>query len=104
MQSYLLRFLILFFALLPQLVLADNEGGVGDLAESLIAPVGLIYDFISTAAIIIGIVCFFGAFIRYNEFRNNPTSVPISSVITLIILGIALLCLPFLNTINFFNQ
>jgi hypothetical protein len=104
MQSYFIRFLILFFAFNPHLALAVQATGLGDVAESLIAPVGLLYEFISAAAIIIGITCLFGAFIRYTQFRINPVAAPISSVITLIVLGIALLCLPFLKTIDFFNQ
>lgn len=103
MRSYLLSFFIFFLALSGThvAVAATDLGGV---AESLIAPVGLLYDFISAAAIIIGITCLFGAFLRYTQFRINSTAAPISSVITLLILGIALLCLPFLNTIDFFNQ
>lgn len=110
MRRYILYFSIVFTALLGHgLVLAATNNGVGDFASSMIEPVGVLSNFISTAAIIIGVGCIFGAFLRYSQYRINPVAAPLSSVLILLILGLLLLGLPFLdlllgNNIAFLHQ
>ena len=74
--------------------------GIGDYATELLEPVNVLSDFIGSGAIIIGIACLFGAFIRYGQYRINPLAAPLSSVITLLILGLLLIGLPFLYLIT----
>jgi len=102
MQSFFLSIFVFIFVFFgsSRIALAADVTGLGDVAESLIAPVGLISNFISATAVAIGIACLFGALLRYHQFRINPVAAPISSVITLLVLGIALLCLPLLKVIT----
>ncbi len=36
----------------------------------------------------------FSSFLRYLRYRQNPLAAPLSSVVTLLVIGLALLCLP----------
>jgi hypothetical protein len=100
MPRYILRLLVIVLTLFASpLVSAAELVGIGDFADSLIAPVGVVSDFVNTAATIVGIACIFGAFLRFGQFRINPVAAPISSVIILFILGLSLLCLPLLNVV-----
>lgn len=78
------------------LSIPSSGGGLGDMANMLEEPVGIATQLIMTGAIIVGISCLFGAFVRYFQFRINPLANPIGTVFTLLVLGILLLCLPLL--------
>lgn len=85
-------------------VLADQEASTtpsfGEFATQLSEPVGILGDFMSTGSIVLGIMSFFAAFLRYLQYRVNPLSSPLSTVVTLIILGILFICLPFLHLLG----
>lgn len=70
--------------------------GIGDIAENMMEPVSVLSNFIGSASLIVGICALFAAFLRYMQHRVNPLSAPLGSVIMLIIIGIVLLCLPFI--------
>ena len=76
-----------------------NKGieGLGGFADSLMQPVHVISDFLSSMAVIIGMTCIFASFVRYMQHRVNPLAHPIGTVITVLILGILLVLLPLLN-------
>lgn len=98
MKTYILRFLLgSFIFAYSHFVSAANQKGVGEFANEMVAPVGLIASFITAASIMIGVGCIFGAFLRYSQFRINPLAAPIGSVILLLVLGLVLLALPMLN-------
>lgn len=67
---------------------------IGAVANNLLQPVEMLSGFFSGASVIIGMSCLFGAFVRYRQYRTNPLASPISTVITLLVLGILLLLLP----------
>jgi len=69
---------------------------LGDMAQDLLEPVTIISDFVNTAAIVVGICCLLGAFLRFLEYRKNQMVSPISTVVLLFIMGLALLGLPFI--------
>ena len=101
MIKYILRFLsngsfaCLLFSILSQSASAvDTAGGFGGVADNLMVPVEVLSSIMSGASIVIGLTCLFGALIRYMQYRVNPLANPISTVITLLVLGIVLLCLP----------
>lgn len=79
--------------------MAANDQSIGKFATELMEPVGILSDFVSTTALIIGFSCIFAAFLRYMQYRVNPLASPISTVIFLFILGLALLGMPFLYKI-----
>ncbi|MBV8803174.1 MAG: hypothetical protein JO131_09510, partial [Gammaproteobacteria bacterium] len=63
MKTYILRFLMVFFILLhSSIVTAAGSGGVGEFANAMIEPVGLVANLITTGSVMIGVGCLFGAF------------------------------------------
>ncbi|MDR3477512.1 MAG: hypothetical protein P4M14_05705 [Gammaproteobacteria bacterium] len=88
---------ILFFCALclPVLaVAATHPAGIGQVANNMLEPVYLVSDFVSSAAIIIGGTCLFGAFLKYMQYRINPLAAPMSTVLVLFLMGLVLVCLP----------
>lgn len=91
-----MRLLITFlFILIPSIVHADELAGIGKVALNILEPVNIVSDFIGSASIIIGVTALFAALLRYMQYRVNPLAAPASSVVLLLIIGIVLLCLPF---------
>ncbi|HSW94046.1 MAG TPA: hypothetical protein VLJ15_06820 [Gammaproteobacteria bacterium] len=72
----------------------ETPGGFGGVATNLLLPVHVVSSFLYGMSIVIGLVCLFAAFVRYLQYRVNPLANPISTVVTLLILGILLLVLP----------
>ena len=90
------RILFICVILIPGLVLAAQTPppGIGGVATNMLEPVYVVSGFISTASIIIGGTCLFGAFLKYMQYRVNPLAAPMSTVLVLLIIGIILVCLP----------
>ena len=59
-------------------------------------PEQILSSFVLTAAVVIGSCCLFAAFVRYMQYRVNPLANPISTVVTLFLIGAILLCFPWL--------
>lgn len=76
---------------------AEHLHSLGEFAQDLMGPVALVGDFIRAGSLVLGSMCIFGALVRYKEHRVNPYAAPISTVITLLILGVILLGLPFIH-------
>jgi len=89
-------FLMLFLQSMTPLGYANDVPSIGGFANEMMGPVSMLSDFIGTASIIVGISCLFASFLRFMQYRVNPLASPISTVVVLIILGIATLLLPFL--------
>ena len=89
--SYILFFIII---LISSLVCAEEMSGFGGMAKSMMEPVNILSDFVSSVALILGIMFIFGSFIKYLQYRVNPLAVPISTVVFLLICGIVLVLLP----------
>ncbi len=98
MFLFILRFLLLLIAVFS-VSQALAEPSIGEFATQLMEPVSILYKFISTASIMLGILCIIAALLRYMQYRVNPLMSPLGSVIVLFILGPALLGLPFLHVI-----
>lgn len=92
----LLRLIGCFAGLIPSLVWAEKVEGIGEVAQELIGPATVLSNLVGSASIIIGVACIFGSFVRYMQHRVNPMVSPWSTIIFLFILGIVLLCLPFI--------
>lgn len=93
-----LKFLQRFFyisilALIPAQLLAEVTG-YGAVANNLMVPVTIVSNALSSIAIIVGITSLFAALLKYLQHRENPLAHPISVVITLLLIGIALVLLP----------
>lgn len=89
-------FFMVFYAI-PSLGVAQEDFGLGRLADTLMGPVVVMSDFIVTGSLLIGTVFLFASLIRYVEHRRNPLMVPISTVIFLLIAGQVLILLPMLS-------
>lgn len=75
-------------------VVAEPPVGIGQVADNMLEPVSVLSDFISTACLVLGLAFLFTTLIKYIEHRRSPLMVPISTVIFLLILSLALLALP----------
>jgi FtsH-binding integral membrane protein len=89
--------LILATSMLPTLAMAAYQvrgTGAGKVADNLMEPVSILANFIGSMSIVIGISFLLASFLKYMQYRVNPLVAPISTVITLFIMGIVLLCIP----------
>lgn len=93
MWSFISRILLIFGCLLPGVVSATS---LGQVANNLMAPVFILTNFIASISLTIGISFIFASVIKYMQYRVNPLAVPISTVILLLIMGIVLVCLPWM--------
>lgn len=75
---------------------AARNTGLGAMATNIMEPVSLLSDFVTAACLIIGGSFIFASIIKYKEHRRSPLMVPISTVIFLIVAGLALIGLPFM--------
>ena len=99
MKNILIKFLFLFLygILLLALAASHRATGLGGVAVNMMEPVSLMSDFVHTACVIIGASFLFASIIKYVEHRRSPLMVPISTVVFLVIAGLALIFLPFLG-------
>lgn len=99
-MTFLMRVLVMTI-LFPAVALAAQSGtattaGLGALADTFVEPVNTVTSFVSTSCFIIGGTCLFSGFMRYLQYRVNPLANPLSTVVTLFILGALLILFPFL--------
>lgn len=73
---------------------AAHIAGIGSVADNMLEPISILTDFVTTAALLIGAMFFFVAFVKYMQHRKNPLAVPINNVVFLVIFGILLIILP----------
>lgn|SRR3990167_9577487 len=95
----LMQILLLFISglIFTSLFAADKHlPGLGGVAQNMMDPVGLFSDFVYTGCFVIGGSFLFASIVKYMEHRRSPLMVPISTVVFLLIAGLALLLLPFL--------
>lgn len=86
---------ILFF--IPIIAYGEDDlTGIGKVALNILDPVSIVADFLGSASLIIGCSCLFAAILKYIQHRTNPHAAPLSTIITLLAMGIALVGLPFL--------
>lgn len=87
--------------LIPVLALAERRAqGLGGVAQNIMEPVTLMSSFVHTACFVIGGSFLFASVIKYVEHRRSPLMVPISTVVFLVIAGLALVLLPFVGALT----
>ena len=69
---------------------------LGDLSDKLMLPMSVLTSALYNMSLAIGIALLFGALIQYKNYRNNPSQIPISRFVTLLIFGLVLIALPVL--------
>lgn len=77
------------YALVP-----DSLGGLSD---RVLLPMSLLTSALYNMSLAIGIALLFGALIQYKNYRNNPSQVPLSRPVTLLVFGVILVVLPILT-------
>ena len=76
-------------------LVASNS--IGEAAGVLLEGTNLLTKFFWAGCIFCGVFLLTAALSNYREHRNNPKLVPMSTVITYIILGIIVIMIPILN-------
>ncbi len=99
MKQALYKFLLLFMVPIT-VAIAKQAPGLGSVAQNILEPVGIVSDFLHTACIVIGASFLFASIIKYIEHRRSPLMVPISTVVFLLIAGLALVLFPFLGKLT----
>jgi len=96
MINYIIRIIALIMVM-PVVALADQSGvtGIGGLASVFVDPVNTVTGFLSISSFIIGATCLFSGLLRFFQYRINPLANPLSTVITLFIIGTLLIIFPF---------
>src|SRR5579883_194003 len=72
-----------------------TEPGLGGVAENILGPVDIITQFVGSASIVVGICSLLASFLKYRQHRVNQLVAPLSTIVVLFLIGVALLLLPF---------
>lgn len=75
-------------------------GGIGSVANNMMDPVTLFYQFVSSGCLLIGGGFLFASVVKYFEHRRSPLMVPISTVVFLVIAGLVLIALPLIGYVT----
>lgn len=89
-MNKILRSLLLLVT--PCTAMAES---IGQFAGQLIEPVTILSNFISSGSFIVGVMLLVSALMRFMQYRVNPLASPLGTVLILLVLGIMLICLPF---------
>lgn len=84
---------LITIAMLSFINFAYASESFGDVAKNMLQPLTALSSLVHAVCFIAGAGMLGGAFIRYRHYRNNPVEATLSSVIALIIIGIALIVL-----------
>jgi len=85
-----------------------QDSSLGGLAQNILGPFSAMGKIMMAVCIVGGVGFILGSVVQYKAHRENPTQVRISTPLLLLILGIALVSLPFLGKYSssslFLNQ
>lgn len=90
----IIAFILLLVSIDAYALIPDS---LGDLSDKLLLPMSLLTSALYNMSLAIGIALLFGAVIQYKNYRNNPSQVPLSRPITLLVFGVILVVLPILT-------
>ncbi len=90
-----IKLLLLLLCILPFNLFA--QGSLGDAAENLMGPTSIVMKIVDIACYIIGLVFVMMSIAQYRNHRQNPKLVPLGTPITLVILGIILVMIPYMT-------
>ncbi len=83
-----------FLVFLPVVALAKT-GSLGDSADSLLNMTAMVTKLMHIACYIIGVALILGSVAQYKNHRQNPKLVPLGTPITLLILGVIAVLIPY---------
>lgn len=73
---------------------ASYAAGIGEMAESLLGPLGYLTSIVNKICYVIGFTLIVGSGMQYKRYRDNPTEVRLGQVLMLLIFGIIVVILP----------
>ncbi len=88
------------FALSEYANAAVDQPSLGEAAENMLGPLGLLTEGFYKICYVIGATLLLGAGLQYKNYRNNPSAVRLSTPIVLLLLGIALILLPLIGMLS----
>ncbi len=95
------RFICLFWGLFSLATASFAQGGgIGTVANNMMDPVTVFYQFIQSGCLLIGGGFIFASIVKYFEHRRSPLMVPISTVVFLLIAGTILVLLPLIGYVT----
>lgn len=80
-----------------EIKLAHADSSIAQLSSNILGPVSLFTKTLYNACYIIGTMLIMSSFVQYRDHRNNPSQVPISRPVLLLIFGLLLIGLPFIG-------
>lgn len=87
-----------FIVIWPGVLFADVS--LGDIADTLMVPTAMITKLIDVTCYIIGITFILVSMAQYKIHRQSPKLVPLTTPITLVILGVIALLIPYVTTLT----
>jgi hypothetical protein len=88
-MKYIFLLIISFFPLASFSAYHQSEG-FGGVASNLMGPANFAAEFVGLGSLVAGCTFLFGALIRFRQYRINHIAMPLSTVITLFVLGLVL--------------
>lgn len=73
---------------------ADGPPSLGGASANVLQPLGIFTSALYNICYIVGTAFILGSFIRYKEYRQNPSETPISRPIAVFLFGVVLIAIP----------
>lgn len=95
-----LRYYLAGFSLLLAEIAQAHRASYGSMAHSLMGPMQAIITMVHIAALFAGIGMTIGAFVRYFDYRRNPSEVTLGYMVIQALTGLALIALSFIPFVS----
>lgn len=98
----LVTYISFLFSAGMQLAYADEPNGpsLGQMADSALGPLGVMINLMYKVCYIIGAGLIVSGAVQYKAYRDNPSQVPLSRPILLVVFGLILIALPFVTRLS----
>ena len=84
--------------------LRGNTPSLGGLSENATGPIAVVGSIAESACFVAGGAFILGTLVRYKEHRDNPTQVTWGQIITLFLLGVFFILLPFITGLSLSSE
>lgn len=82
---------------MTQISYADEPGSLAQVSSNILGPVSLFTKTLYSACYVLGAMLIMSSIVQYRDHRNNPSQVPISRPVSLLIFGLLLIGLPWVG-------
>lgn len=94
-KTFMLKIALCVACSFPLFVLAKSSASIGDAAESLTDVTAIVTKLVHIACYIVGTALILGSVAQYKNHKQNPKLVPLTTPITLLILGVLGVMIPY---------